>query len=556
MLLLAGCTARHYRQSADKQVYGIIQAKSPRVPNMDAHFTLDQTNTVLPANLPVATNTPEFLGAGGGQERGRPILSLEAALGLALRSSRAYQFRKEQLYLSALDLTLARHNYAPLFSGSGNANYGGDTQQAVTVGIDELTGQPMAITSDNLVEQQRAAAGGSLEASWLLRDVGRISAALTTDFLRFVTGDPRTATSSELVATFSRPLLRNAGFKKELEALTQAERDVLYELRDFTQYRKDFSVKLAAAYYHVLGSRDAAHNHFLNWQSSRKNAERSSALAQEGRLPQSDLGRYRQQELQAEMAWIDAVSNYKQALDNFKLLLGLNVNAELVLDEHELETLQIRHPHLALEDAIPIALAARLDYLNAKDRLGDAERKTGLAANFLKPQVDFSASVVLDSNPNRNTGLQLPEPARYSWNAGLAVDPALDRLPERNAYRAALIARNRAARAVAQQEDDIKQQVRDGWRQLEQARRDYELSEVGVKINERRVEEQNLRAELGLANALDQVDAQRDLTESKNQRTQALVNHTVARLQFWENLGILYIKDNGQWEEVQNAQAH
>jgi hypothetical protein len=49
------------------------------------------------------------------------------------------------------------------------------------------------------------------------------------------------------------------------------------------------------------------------------------------------------------------------------------------------------------------------------------------------------------------------------------------------------------------------------------------------------------------------VDSQNDLINSKNQLTQALVTHMIARLQFWNNMGILYIKDNGQWEEVQDA---
>ena len=74
-----------------------------------------------------------------------------------------------------------------------------------------------------------------------------------------------------------------------------------------------------------------------------------------------------------------------------------------------------------------------------------------------------------------------------------------------------------------------------------------------MKLSERRVEEQDLLAELGRGVAKDQVDAQNDLVNSKNQRTQALVAHTIARLQFWNNLGILYIKQNGQWEEVQAA---
>ena len=76
-----------------------------------------------------------------------------------------------------------------------------------------------------------------------------------------------------------------------------------------------------------------------------------------------------------------------------------------------------------------------------------------------------------------------------------------------------------------------------------------------VRIAERRVEEQNLLAELGRAKAQDQVDAQNDLIASKNQLTQALVTHTIARLQFWNNLGILYVKDHGQWEEIQDAKA-
>jgi len=77
-----------------------------------------------------------------------------------------------------------------------------------------------------------------------------------------------------------------------------------------------------------------------------------------------------------------------------------------------------------------------------------------------------------------------------------------------------------------------------------------------VKLAERRVEEQNLLAELGRARAQDQVDAQNALNDSKNQLTQALVSHTIARLQFWNNLGILYIKDNGQWEEVADAKSN
>ena len=541
-LLLAvaatGCTANHYRRSADKAAYGVIGQKAPLVKNMDTSFTIEQTNAIALGSLPVVTNVVDFLGPDGEGERGARILRLEDALNIAIHYSRSYQSRKEQLYLSALSLTLARHQFTPIFSASGNAAY-------------NVTATESATLSDHFVEDRSVSANGSVGESWLIRDVGRITTAFTADFLRFVTGDPRLATSSKLSATFVRPLWRDAGFKQEMENLTQAERDLLYGLRDFTQFRKDFSVGIASAYYNVLGNRDAVRNSYLNLQSSHQNADRTRALAQEGRVTGTDLGRQEQQELTAESSWINAVRSYKQALDNFKIQLGFKVDANLVLDDGELEALQIHHPDISVNDSIQLALASRLNYMTIKDQVEDAERKVKVAQNFLKPQVDLFANASLVSDPAKN--YSLPDPQRYAWNAGLNVDPGLDRTSERNSYRAALIARNLAARTLEEQEDQIKLQVRDSWRTLDQAKRNYEISEVGVHIAERRVEEQGLLAEWGRSKAQDQVDAQNALIDSKNQRTQALVTHTIARLQFWNNMGILYIKDNGQWEEVQNA---
>lgn len=552
--LSAGCTANHYRKSADKEAYRTLAEKAAAVPNMDPAFTIEQTNVLNLEFLPVVTNAVEFLGADAEKEIGARVLSLEEALKIAVRHNRVFQSRKEQLYLSALSLTLARHQFTPIFSGRGSARVAGQTEQALSVVIDPDTGEPTVELSDNLVEQRRVSANGSLDVSWLMRDVGRITASFTTDFLRFITGDPRTVTSSQVAATFTRPLLRNAGFKQQIENLTQAERNLLYDIRDFVRFRKDFSVQVATAYYGVLGRRDAARNSYLNLQSSRRNAERTRALAQEGRVTIADLGRLEQQELSAEGAWVNAVRAYQESLDEFKLSqLGVPVTLNLILDDSELEKLTIRHPEIDIEDSINIALAARMDFMNAKDRLEDARRAVALARDALRPQLDLAANVGFNSPEQRNGQFAVPDPERYRWNAGLDVNLPFDRKAERNAYRSALIAELRAQRELEQQEDQIRLQVRESWRTLDQAKRNYEISEVGVQIAERRVEEQELLSEVGRARAQDQVDAQNALIDSRNQRTQALVTHTIARLQFWNNMGILYIKDNGQWQEVSDA---
>jgi len=313
-------------------------------------------------------------------------------------------------------------------------------------------------------------------------------------------------------------------------------------------------VDIAREYYAVLGERDAARNSYLNMQSSRKNAERSRALAKEGRIRQADLGRLAQQELSAESTWINAVRSYQSALDGFKLALGLSISSNIVLDDHELESLRILDPSVSVEDSIKIALAARMDYLNAKDAYEDSLRKVTLAENFLKPQLDFSAGGSLESDPSTGALIATPDPSRWRWDAGLTVDPGLDRKSERNSYTRAVISRNRAAREIEQVEDTIRLEVRDSWRTLDQAKRNFKNAEIGVRLAERRVEEQDILAELGRANAQDQVDAQNALIDSKNLRTQAIVTHTMARLRFWNRLGILFIKDNGQWEETKDVE--
>lgn len=553
LLAWTGCSTKHYRKSADEEAAKIIAEKTRQVPNMDRHFTIEPGDTLSLEGLPICTQAPDFLGAEGQVEKGAPALSLEKALDMAVKHSRLYQTRKEQVYLAALSLTLARHQFAPLFSATGSADYAVSTVEVQGFEVDPSTGQPRAVTSNDLVERQSVETHGSANTSWLVRDVGRISAAFTTDFFRFLSGDPSTTTRSQLGATFTRPLLQNAGFKAEMENLTLAERGMVYTLRNFVEFRRQFSVDVAATYYRVLQSRDTARNTYLGYQSFKKSAARTRALVDEGRVKGAELGRLEQQELSQEISWLAAVRGYKLALDSLKIQLGLSMEANIVLDEKELEELTIVHPDVSMQDAIRVALVSRLDLQNLRNELEDADRAVALAANGLLPQVDFRASASISSPEDERTGIALPEPKRYRWDTGLDVDLPLDQKAKRNAYRAALIGQVQAARVLTQAEDEIKLQIREDCRTLEQARRSYENSERGVELAERRVEEQNLLAELGLGRAQDQVDAQNDLTAAKNQRTQTLVDHTMARLRFWEHMGILFIKEDGRWEDVSDA---
>src|SRR3954464_15420757 len=138
VMMLAGCSTSHYRKSADRETYGVIEQKARLVENGDRHFTIEQTNSIVLESFPAATNSHDFLGTDGERENGARVLRLEDALGQATKFSRAYQSRKEQLYLSAMSLTLVRHQFAPLFSAAAQVNYDVQTEHIEGVEIDPV----------------------------------------------------------------------------------------------------------------------------------------------------------------------------------------------------------------------------------------------------------------------------------------------------------------------------------------------------------------------------------------------------------------------------------
>lgn len=576
--VLSACSTTHYKESADQEVYGIINAKSPAVPGMVKDIDIEPPQPPDLSGLPINESYQEFLGPDAEGEVGAAVLSLERALEIAFSKSREYQTRKEQLYLEALALTLDRHEFAPIFSGvvAADAVWSSrDVQvQQFRDAMDTMTGDAGRLLRDysEVIETSGALAAGTPGGGTTVNDTIRetslqgttsfgfnklmkggtqIAVDLTSSFLGFLSGVGSDSAATSLAATISKPLLRGAGREVNAEFLTQAERDVLYELRDFTRFRKTFAVRVASQYYQVLQNKDAVRTNYQGLQSFELSLERERAFQAEGLRTAADVGRLEQSKLSRDASWTRSLIRYKQSLDDFKVLLGYSTDAPVILDDGELRELideGIRIPTVQVAEAVDVALVTRLDLYTNRDRVYDAERQIEVAANLLEPQLDLVFTGDVDSKPgNRFASLDW---SRSEWSAGVLLDLPFDRKAERNNFRRALINYELAQRNASLAEDEVKLDVRDAHRTLVQAQKDYEISVSSVELNRRRVEEEELRAELGLGDIIDQVDAQNDLTNAETSLTSSIVAHRIALLQFWRDIGILYIKEDGSWEEI------
>lgn len=539
VLGLSACSTGFYKKWADKETYGILRKKASKVPNSGQSF-LDITPPppVRMEELRNNLKTEEFLGDRAFLEKNARVVSLAEALRFAVTRNRPYLVQKETVYLSALNLTLARQQYGPILGG------GGSVTKASTNAVQGI---------NNLVRTSTLTTTGDIGVSALTRTGTVLATNLTTNFVRFFTGG-RDSGLSQLGFSLAQPLLSGAGYLSASEVLTQQERNVLYAIRNFAQYRKSFAVDIASQYYGIIQSRETARNAYLAFRAFDFVVARETAMQQENAANSTKSSVYRlvQSRIVFERAWLSAIRDYEQALDDLKVNLGLPVTERIVVDYKDKTALQIIESPGTLEDAIAVMMTSRLDLLNLRDQVEDTSRKVLIAKQQALPSVNVLANYNVLDNPDR-TGFSL-EPRNRGYSMGIDTDLNLNQKPERNALRATIIAEQQARRALDLAEENIRSDVRTGFRDLQLARKQYELAKQGMEISTARLEvEEAFNAE-GLGSAINLVDAQRDLNTTRNLMVSTTINHTLVRLRLWRDMGVLFIEKDGGWVDVLNKE--
>jgi outer membrane protein TolC len=508
-LSVCGCwSPSANRAEADTQVYGILEDAAVQVTGQKKRVTVERPVDTLRQRLLTARQPVQ--------------LTLAQALDVAAENSRDFQRQKEQLYLTALNLTRNRHDFALIFGGGGSAGVSGvaDDTADVTLG-------------DDLSAAANTTAGTRVVVSFI------------NTFLRSVVSGGGFDGSSILNLTLTQPLLRGAGSRIVREPLTQAERDVVYSMRDFERFRAEFAVRVVSDYWAVIAQIADLRNVEANYQSLLQSREQIEELYRAGRRTVTDLGRARQSEYNADAQRVAAKNRLQTSLDRFKLTLGLPVTALVDLDAAELDQVTARGVEaveLTEDLAVELALQRRFDHRTVVDEVEDAGRRILVAEDALRMSLDFTAALNVPSESGKGLNLDW---SRVNWAAGFELDLALDKLVERNAYRSALIAFDLAVRNRELSEDQIAADVRSSLRNIQSAMDSYRIQTVAVELAAQRVEATTDLYAAGRVQALEKLDAQDALLQAQLDLTAATVDYAIARLQLMNDLEAVALESHG-----------
>jgi len=522
-LLFTGCTASQQRRYADQNAYRIVQQAETRVLGHTNQFNID---------TPYSSRNPqEILPTELIEDRLRTnqrVLTLEAAIDLAVKNSREYQKAKEDLYTAALELSNTRY-----------AIGGRVTPSSVTTAVAERdsSGQRSAdVTTETGVTISR-----------LFQTGGRLTVDLLNSVMLYYSGRPELS-FSKVSGSLIQPLLRGFGRNNlEVEALTQKERDMIYAMRSFSLYQDQFTLGIANDYFRLLQQKDNIRNRYTNYLGRVQSTKRLEARAVD-RERLSDVDQARQAELTAKNNYVDTIARYKSALDLFKLTLGIPLGEKLFLDDQALDELQLAGLVPAPLDATVayrLAVQKQMRVLNFIDQFEDSKRKVRIAADRLKPALTFTANASLESEaPADYTRFDAD---KVSAGLGLQLDLPLDRLPRANFYRAALVTFESDLRTLSRRLDDLKNNIENGLRTLEQRRQNYEIQQNALTLANRRVASTTLLLEAGRAEVRDLVDAQDSQIAAENGVGAALVDYQETRLQLMLDIGALRTDTSKFW---------
>ena len=508
IVLATGCPQRNYKADADKKAYDIIDAQWDADFGPKSNYRVSDA-TPSPNDLDISRMTPIS-----------GTLTLPQAVAVATAGNRDYQLQKELLYTTALDQRLVRHGYETQLFGGGSALYAND-------GTDE------AVQLEANVGFNRLLTTGAL-----------ISTRLGLRWVDVLLGQGNSGFASIFGATVAQPLLRSSDPMVVLEPLTQAKRDTLYQIRTFNRFRKSFVVSVTSQYYEVLELAEVARHADDYYASLGTLHDRVEKLVGATRLPAEELDRIKQELLRARDEQILAHKEHERFLDSFKITLGVPPTSEFELDRGVFAALEARglpHPDFVVNDAIETALYRRLDLTNSADMVLDAQRAVYVAADALGPGLTAIGTVDVSSH------------GQGAVSVGPVLDLPLDRVPEQDAYRRALLLLEQRRREYDQTADVIRLEVREAHRKLLEAAQRYAVLSDGLRLARERIAKNYTLMDYGRASSRRVLDAEQHLYDARNEAADALIDYAVATLNFYRDTEILQVRPDGMWEMGSSA---
>ena len=333
---------------------------------------------------------------------------------------------------------------------------------------------------------------------------------------------------SDMRLLLTQPLLRGFGPTATHFELVNSRRARESQERALELGRQRLAVQVASAFYQIVQQRQLRAVAEQSLERSEVLRRASEARLEVGLVSKLDVFRAQLQAAQAEESMVRADAALDDALERFRVLLGLSPTDPTEPDAVTLPESQDAAPE-PLQALVARALANRLEIEETRDLAGDARRSASLARQSLLPQLDLNLGLT-----RAGFGTTLGESFRGADRGFTFFVTTSYPLARAAAVAAKATAELEVAardRTLAQRRLEIESEVRGAAREMERIRKSIDLQGKAVEVAEQQLRLATLRYQRGLASNFDVVDAEGNLTLARTALVGLRTSYQIARIE-------------------------
>src|SRR6266478_6108027 len=475
-----------------------------------------------PAPLPVPQGLQDHVADG------KLVLSLNDCIRLALSNNTDIRLDHSQIEFAQNNLHRSHGRFDPLVTSGFSDN------RAKSPAITQVQG---AAILDTLSQTTTLGYAQTFQTGTNFQTSFNASKLSTNDSLSLV--NPSIATDLQFAVT--QPLLRNFGLFPNRAPILIARRNLNQARSVFQGEVNDIILQTVGNYWNVVLARESLTVQRKSLEEAQKSYDHDKKALGLGALPPLDIYRSESQVASRRVGVIQAEYALKQAEDQFRQIVGADLDPAIRVLDLELtdqpEPLG-ELPSMDIATALSRALANRPEFEAARQQLAGDELTIRLAHNNLKPDLEVSGfyagnGLAGNSAAAGNTGLSssLSQVFQFTYPAyGATLSLTL---PVRNhAAQAnladALVGRRRDQYQERQTNQSITLEVTNAVHALEEAKLTMEAAKVAVALARENLHADERKYELGAEPVFFVLDAQTQLAQAELNVIQAQVNFQVA----------------------------
>jgi len=482
-----------------------------------------------PAPLPVPQGLQDHVA------NGKLVLSLNDCIRLALSNNTDIRLDHSQIEFAQNNLHRSYGPFDPLVTSSFSDN------RAKSPAITQVQG---AAILDTLSQTTTFGYAQAFQTGTNFQTSFNASKLSTNDSLSLV--NPSIAT--DLQFTVTQPLLRNFGLFPNRAPILIAQRNLKQARSVFQGEVNNIILQTVGNYWNVVLARESLTVQRKSLEEAQKSYDHDKKALGLGALPPLDIYRSESQVASRRVGVIQAEYTLKQAEDQFRQVIGADLDPairaldlELTDQPQPLGTL----PTADIATTLARALANRPELEATRQQLDIDELSIRLAHNGLKPDLElsgfysgnglagnqFNTAVppVLVSKTGLGDGLSQSFHFTYpAYGASLSLTlPIKNHSAEANLADAS-VSRRRDQYQERRTTQSITLEVTNTVHALEQTKLSMEASKVALDLAQQSLHADERKYELGAETVFFVLDAQTQLAQAELNLIQAQVNFQIA----------------------------